>query len=169
MARKDDKKGWWLFFLCTRLPRHSSPYALDSLRTRLPTNLSFYALVSLLQKGDSKERWWGRITRKDNDFSPYVLVSLRTCLPTHLFPYTLDSSLSMQSQGIYGYKTYLYFVYLLRNEVIISGVSLDGVEFERSIRRNQTRSFLMQTPALSLVLVRVTGLMTRAHFWNVIS
>ena len=36
------------------------------------------------QKGDGKEEWRRRMTRKDDDFSPYTLDSLRTRLPMHL-------------------------------------------------------------------------------------
>ena len=36
----------------------------------------------------------------------------------------------MQLEGISGYKNYLCFVYLSRNEVIISWAILDSVEFK---------------------------------------
>ena len=48
----------------------------------------------------------------------------------------LDSSLSTRLEGISGYGNYLCFVHLLRNEVIISQVSLDGVESEWLVGRN---------------------------------
>ena len=41
------------------------------------------------------------------------------------------------------------FAYLSRNEVIISQVSLDGVESKRSVGRNRVCSPLVQTSALS--------------------
>ena len=127
----------------TSLPTYLFSYVLISLRTRLSIHLSPYALVSLLQKGDGKERWRGKMTRKENDFSPYALISLRTRLPTDLSPYTLNSLLSTQLESISGCGNYLCFVYLLKNEVIISQASLDGVEFERLVRRNRTCSSLM--------------------------
>ena len=83
--------------------------------------------------------------------SLYTLVSLCTCLPI------LDSSLSIQSEGISGYGNYLYFVHLSRNEIIISRASLDSMESEQLVRRNQTCSSLAQTSASSLVLVKFTG------------
>ena len=93
--------------------------------------------------------------------TPYsIKLSLRAVVlshPTHLTTYGLDSLLPMQSEGISSYGNYLCFVHLSRNEVITSRVSLDGMEFERLVERNQTCSSLVQTSALSLVLVRITG------------
>ena len=71
--------------------------------------------------------------------------------PIHLTTYVLDSSLSMQLKSIFDYGNYLYFVHLLRDEVIISQTSLNSVEFEQLVGRNQTYFFLMQTTASSLI------------------
>ena len=86
----------------------------------------------------------------------------------HSTTYSLNSSFPMQSKGISGYGNYLCFVYLSRNEIIISWASVDGVEFERLVGCKQTCSSLVQTSASSLVLVQVTGSMTRAHLWYII-
>lgn len=79
----------------------------------------------------------------------------------HLF----NSLLFMQSKSNSGYGNYLYFIYLLKNEDIISQALLYGMEFELSVRCNQTRSSLVKTSALLLVLI---DQMARAHFWYVI-
>ena len=42
----------------------------------------------------------------------------------------------MQSEDISDCGNYLYFVYLLKNEVIISWASLDDMKFELSVGRN---------------------------------
>ena len=76
-------------------------------------------------------------------FSPYVL--------NHL----LDSSLFMQWEAIPSCGKYLCFVYLSRNEIIISRASLDSIESKRLVRHNQACFSLVQTLALSLVLIRV--------------
>ena len=89
-----------------------------------------------------------------------VELPLKAAVPSHPMystTYTLDSLLPMQLEDISGCKNHLYFVHLSRNEIIISQTSLDGVEFERLVGRNQTRSFLMQISASSSVLVKVTG------------
>ena len=57
--------------------------------------------------------------------------------------------------NIFRSNIYLCFVYLSRNEVIISRASLDGIESERSVRRNRACSSLMKTSAWSSLLVRV--------------
>ena len=47
----------------------------------------------------------------------------RAAIPSHSMhstTYALDFSLPMQLEGISGYKNYLYFVHLLRNEFIIT-------------------------------------------------
>ena len=74
--------------------------------------------------------------------------------PTHLTIYALDSLLPTQSKGISGYRNYLCFVHLLRNEVyhFSSVTGWRGVEL--LVGRNQT-SFLVKISALSLVLVKV--------------
>ena len=52
--------------LRTRLPTHSSPYALVSLRTCLPTHSTSH---------DGEKRWRGRMTRKDQHLSKIVHLS----------------------------------------------------------------------------------------------
>ena len=68
----------------------------------------------------------------------------------------------MQAECISGCENCLYFVHLLKNEVIISWMLLDGIEFELLVRRNWHSSFVKISAFLS-VLVKVTGYMTKAH------
>ena len=56
---------------------------------------------------------------------------------SYALDHLLDSSLSTQLEGIFGYGTYLCFVHLSKNEVIISRVSMDGIESKRLVRRNR--------------------------------
>ena len=97
------------------LSMHLSPYVLVSLRTQL----------LIMARKDGKEKWQRRI-----------IISH----PTHLTTYSLNSLLPTQSKSISGCGNYLCFVYLLKNEVIISRASLDDVEFERSVGHNRIRS-----------------------------
>ena len=134
------------------LPTHLSSYALVSLRTRLPTHSSPYALVSLctrllmMARKDGEEGWQGRMTRKDDNISSYALDHL------HLTPHCLRSRKVFPAVG-----TICVSSTCRRNEVIISRASLDGVESERSVGRNCTRSSLVQSSASLSVLVRITG------------
>ena len=73
---------------------------------------------------------------------------------THSTTYALNSSPSTQLESIFGCGNYPCFVYLLKNEVIISWASLDGVESELSVGCNR-RSSLMKILASSILLVRV--------------
>ena len=124
-------------------------------------NVTFGAMIS---------RSGSHMTTIIQDFTLVALTStitshpvgllLRVAVLSHLtYPttYALDSSLSTQLEVIFGYGNYLCFVHLSKNEIIISRVSLDRVEFDWLVRGNQTRSSLVQTSALSSVLVRVTG------------
>lgn len=63
----------------------------------------------------------------------------------------------MQSGNISGYKNYLCFVQLLRNEILIFWAALDGMEFELLVKYNQTLSFLVKTSALSSILIKVSS------------
>ena len=74
--------------------------------------------------------------------------------PMYSTTYILNSSLPIQSESLSGYRNYLCFVHLLRNEIyhFLSVTGWRGIEF--LVGCNQTFSF-MKTSALSLVLVRV--------------
>ena len=74
--------------------------------------------------------------------------------PMHSTTYALNFLPFTQSEDISGYKNYLCFVHLLKNEVIISQSSLDSVESELLVGCNR-HSSLVKTLALSLVLVRI--------------
>ena len=71
-------------------------------------------------------------------------------ISSYVLDHLLDSSLSTQLEGIFGCKNYLYFIHLLRNEVIIFWALLDGIEFELSVEHNQTYSSFVKTSALLL-------------------
>ena len=121
------------------------------------------------------------VTTIIQDFTPVILTFTITSHPvglplkalilshlTYLTTCALDSLLPTQLEDISGYNNYLCFIHMLKNEVIISQTSLDGMEFERSVGRNWIRSSLVQISVLLLVLVRITELMARAYLWNVI-
>ena len=80
MAKKNDKKGWWLFSLCTCLPTQLSLYILISLCICLSIHSSLY-FKKVMAKKDGKERWQERImTSLPTHLSPYAFVSLYTWL-----------------------------------------------------------------------------------------
>ena len=79
---------------------------------------SINSFKKVMARKDGKERWWGKMTKKDDDFSPYALVSLHTCLSMHLSPYALVSLLRLCTNWkIFWHKYPFEIIYLLRNAV----------------------------------------------------
>ena len=122
--------------------------------------------------GAESSRSGSHVTAIIRNFTPVSLTSTATphpaglpfgasvpSHPTHSTTYSTPHCLRSRKvfPAVGTICDYLCFVHLSRNEVIISRASLDGVEFERSVGRNRTRSSLVQTSASSSVLVRVTG------------
>ena len=75
---------------------------------------------------------------------------------SYALDHLLNFSLSTQLDSISGCGNYLYYAYLLRNKVIISQASLDGVESKQLVGHNRVHSSLVQMSATSSVFIRVT-------------
>ena len=65
-----------------------------------------------------------------------TLIWCHSSFSSYTLDHLLNFLLSMQSESIFGCRNYLCFAHLLRNEVIMSQASLDGVESERLVRCN---------------------------------